>query len=88
NTAFYRCWTRKEAIIKAMGTGLSFPLDVFAVSMENDDEAELLETLWELSEKQHWQMRSARLDDEHLAAVAIRNLQTEIRFRTWESSLI
>lgn len=31
---FYRCWTRKEAILKAMGTGLSFPLNVSELGWE------------------------------------------------------
>jgi 4'-phosphopantetheinyl transferase len=40
--AFLACWTRKEAVVKATGDGLSMPFDQFEVSVEPDAEPRII----------------------------------------------
>lgn len=53
---FYRCWTRKEAILKAEGAGLRVRLDAFDVSVLPNDSAELLEARPNAKLTREWQL--------------------------------
>jgi 4'-phosphopantetheinyl transferase len=39
---FFRMWTRKEAVVKALGGGLSIPLDAFEISLQPRELPEIL----------------------------------------------
>ena len=69
--AFYRCWTRKEAFIKALGNGLSYPLDSFSVSLDNDHEVQLESILDKSHDEKNWNLFSFRPNDNYIAAIAI-----------------
>lgn len=53
--AFYRCWTRKEAVVKAIGEGLSRPLDSFDVTLDAGT-ARLLRMDGEADGPETWQL--------------------------------
>lgn len=84
---FYRCWTRKEAIIKAIGTGLSFPLDSFAVSLDHDLNALLQTTTWNPSEKKNWTLHSFRPNKKYMAAIAIKTKKSSYQLFDWNKNI-
>jgi 4'-phosphopantetheinyl transferase len=69
--AFFTCWTRKEAFVKARGEGLSCPLDSFDVSVQPEQERVSLDIRRNLSESRGWRLYSLNCFAEHAAAVAV-----------------
>ena len=69
--AFFECWTRKEAFIKAQGLGLSVPLDSFDVSLTPGEPAILRATRPHPSVANCWMLQSLQVDSDYAAAVAV-----------------
>ncbi|HTW58268.1 MAG TPA: 4'-phosphopantetheinyl transferase superfamily protein [Terriglobales bacterium] len=68
---FFRCWTRKEAFIKARGEGLSIPLSDFDVSIKAGDENALLATRPDPAEVARWSLREVPGGDGYEAALCV-----------------
>jgi 4'-phosphopantetheinyl transferase len=69
--AFYNCWIRKEAYIKACGDGLSQPLDRFEVSLAPDKPAQLLSIDDNQAEASRWYLHGFEPAPGYIAALAV-----------------
>ncbi len=70
--AFYRCWTRKESFIKAIGEGLSCPLDSFEVAFGVDQPARLTSVNGDEALAAQWWMADLPGFPGYVAAVTMR----------------
>ncbi len=69
--AFFRCWTRKESYIKALGRGLSMTLDNFDVSLCPTQPARLLAVRDDPAEVDRWQVASLTPATGYVAALFV-----------------
>jgi 4'-phosphopantetheinyl transferase len=69
--AFFRCWTRKEAYVKATGSGLSLPLSQFDVSMAAGNINALIATRPDATEAERWSMREVPGGEGYAAALCV-----------------
>ena len=69
--AFFRCWTRKEAYIKARGEGLSLLLDQFDLSLASGEPDAILGTQRDPSETSRWSLQELTPAPGYVAALAV-----------------
>lgn len=78
--AFFNCWTRKEAFIKATGVGLSLSLDQFDVTLSPNEPAKLLRTRWDETEAARWSLKAIDVAPGYVAAVAVPGHDWQLTF--------
>src|SRR5205085_4131745 len=81
--AFFDCWTRKEAYIKARGEGLSYPLAAFDVALRPGEKATLLCTRGEPAEASRWSMYELSPAPGYKAALVAERHDYQLRCWQW-----
>jgi len=76
--AFFRCWARKEAYIKAIGKGLSQPLDGFDVTLAPDEPAALLRAGEE--DTVSWSMSDIDVGSDYASALVVEGTSPTISY--------
>ena len=80
--AFFRCWTRKEAFIKASGKGFALGLGSFEVSIELGDSDALRAVSGDPAALQRWHLADVDAAAGFAAAVAVE--QRGLALSCWE----
>jgi 4'-phosphopantetheinyl transferase len=83
--AFFNCWTRKEAYIKAHGEGLSLPLDQFDVSLAPGEPAALLATRNDPREVLRWSLLALTPGPGYVAALAVEGQGWQLTCWHWST---
>lgn len=76
---FFRLWTLKESYVKALGKGLSIPLNEFSLSYHSGD-------VWFSPEARNFHFKTFRMDEQHIISVCSESndLPNNIREITFE----
>jgi 4'-phosphopantetheinyl transferase len=70
---FFRCWTRKEAYVKAIGEGLAVPLDRFQVTLLPGTPARFVRIASEMGTAADWSLHHLEPAPGYLGALAYRD---------------
>ena len=85
SVAFFNCWTRKEAYIKAIGEGLSHPLDTFDVTLAPGAPARLLRAEKDPQAINRWSLMTLEPAPGYIGALAVAG--QNLRVSSWALGL-
>ncbi len=80
--AFFSCWTRKEAYLKAMGSGLAKPLDAFDVTFAPGEVPQLV-VLDDEAETTRWKLQALAPATDYKAALVTDGPVAAVRCWAW-----
>jgi 4'-phosphopantetheinyl transferase len=76
---FFRCWTRKEAYVKAIGAGLSFPLESFAIDVADVPRPQILRSTLRPNDRSSFTVADlSRIDAGYASAVVVQDSSANI----------
>jgi 4'-phosphopantetheinyl transferase len=84
--AFFNCWTRKEAYLKAVGEGLAAPLDSFDVTLAPEDPPRMLTLEGDPERAARWFFHHLVPAEMYVGAVAIEGGTWEVKVWKFDPS--
>jgi 4'-phosphopantetheinyl transferase len=79
DSTFFRYWVAKEAVLKAQGIGLGFPLDHFRVNFLPDGHAASIDTLDPTGLRADWTVKMLSCENGWHAAVAAQGSDWDVK---------
>jgi 4'-phosphopantetheinyl transferase len=86
--AFFRCWSRKEAVVKALGRGMSLDLHRYRVTCVPGAKAQLLALEGEDAPQQNWSLTDLDIGPRYVGAVAARHRQLVVNRAAFDAALL
>lgn len=83
--AFFKLWTRKEALIKAHGAGLSLPLAQFGITVSDLEDVRVLHTDWAPEAADLWRIYSFTTAKDLPGAIALKAPLEGVYFFTYQA---